>query len=306
MNPCRGLAVVFALACVNANGQEPAQRLAARALGDTPLVSDLSELCDGIGGRPTGSAACNRAVEWAAKKFREAGADSVKTESFSVPHLWLPGSAEAQAIAPEKFDIRIAAAPFSPSTTGTIEAPLVDAGEAKSEELAKIAASLKGAILLVRSQEMKTFDDLFAEYVRNGSLLDAAKKYQPAAILLESTRPRGLLYRHPVTFDSSLAPAPMAVISRENAERLGRLAQHQQVKVRLSLQNRTGGEYESKNVIAEIRGREKPNEVVLIGAHLDSWDLGTGAEDNGVNAAMVIDALRGFKQLGLKPRRTIR
>src|ERR1019366_9781793 len=64
--------------------------------------------------------------------------------------------------------------------------------------------------------------------------------------------------------------------------------------------------YESRNVIAEIRGREKPDEIVLVGAHLDSWDLGTGAEDNGVNAAMVIDLLRGFKELKVAPRRTIR
>jgi carboxypeptidase Q len=136
--------------------------------------------------------------------------------------------------------------------------------------------------------------------------VEAANKYQPAAMLLESTRPRGLLYRHPVSLDSSLAPVPMAIVAREQAERLGRLAEHGEVRLRLSLQNQTGGAYESKNVIADIRGREKPDEIVLIGAHLDSWDLGTGAEDNGVNASMVIDALRGFKQLKIAPRRTIR
>src|SRR5207302_5316954 len=78
------------------------------------------------------------------------------------------------------------------------------------------------------------------------------------------------------------------------------------VRVRLSITNRTAPTYQSKNVIAEIRGREKPDEIVLVGAHLDSWDLGTGAEDNGVNASMVIDLARAFHDLGLVPRRTIR
>jgi hypothetical protein len=299
------LVSALAAACLLC-AQDVPQRLSARALGDTPMLSDLSELCDGIGGRPTGSAACDRAVQWAAKKFRDAGADAVSVESFPVPNLWLPGSAEAVATAPERFNIRIAAAPFSPSTKGSIEARVIDAGDAKPETFAKLGESLKGAIVLIRSQEMKTFDDLFAEYMRNGPLTEAARKYQPAAMLLESTRPRSLLYRHPVSFDSSLAPVPFAIIGREQAERLGRLAERGEVRVRLSLQNQVGGAYESKNVIAEIRGREKPDEVVLIGAHLDSWDLGTGAEDNGVNVAMVIDALRGFKQLKVAPRRTIR
>jgi hypothetical protein len=109
--------------------QDAPQRLAARALGPTPMLDDLRELCDGIGGRPTGSAACDRSVEWAARKFREAGISKVSMESFEVPSLWLPVSAEASAIAPESFSIRIAAAPFSPSTRGTLEAALVDAGD---------------------------------------------------------------------------------------------------------------------------------------------------------------------------------
>lgn len=283
-----------------------AQRLTARALGDTPLLSDLRELCDGIGGRPTGSAACDRAVQWAVAKFRDAGADRVDVENFTVPNLWLPVSAEASALAPEQFTIRIAAAPFSPSTKGALEAPLIDIGEGTPDSFAKLGPSARGAILLVRSQEMKTLDDLFAEYLRNSSLIAAATKYKPAAILLQSTRPRGLLYRHPVSNDSSLAPVPMAIVSREHAARLSRLAEKSPVRLRLAIQNQTGGPYQAKNVIAEIRGRELPGEVVLIGAHLDSWDLGTGAEDNGVNAAMLIDALRGFKQLHAAPRRTIR
>lgn len=303
---CRVLVSALAAVCLAAAQQDAPQRLAARAIGETPLLSDVQELCDGIGGRPTGSAACDRAVQWAAQKFRQAGADQVTVESFPVPNLWLGVSAQASVVAPEQFDVRLAAAPFSSSTKGSLEAPLVDVGEGTLEAFEKVRRQVKGAIVLVRSKEMKTFDDLFAEYLRNATLLEAAAKYKPAAMLLESTRPRGLLYRHPITLDSSLAPFPAAIVSREHSERLLRLAAKGEVRMRLSIENKTGGPYESNNVVAEVRGREKPDEVVLIGAHLDSWDLGTGAEDNGVNAAMVIDALRGFKQLGVAPRRTIR
>lgn len=286
--------------------ESDAARLAARASGDTPLVQDLRELCDGIGGRPTGSDACKRAEQWAVRKFRAMGIDKVRLEPFTVPNLWLGESSEASVIEPIGFPVRVAAAPFTASTKGFIEGPVIDAGEGSPQDFAKIGGKGRGSILLVHSNEMKTFDDLFAEYMKNPELLKGAMKAGAAALLIESTRPRGLLYRHPLTGDSSLAPVPSAIVSREQAERIGRLAASGTVRMRLRLTNRTGGPYSSNNVVAEIRGREKPDEVVLIGAHLDSWDLGTGAEDNGVNAALVLDVARGFQQLGVHPRRTIR
>lgn len=282
------------------------QKLASRAETSSALLDYTRELCDTVGGRPTGSPACDRAVDWAAKKFRDAGIQKVSVEPFTVPRLWLPGTAEASATAPEKWTLRIAAAPMSPSTKGAIEAKLVDVGDGSPEAFAKAAGSLKGAIALVRSNEMKTFDDLFAEYLKNPGLIESSQKYGLAALLLESTRPRGLLYRHPISLTNDLAPVPAAVVSREHAERLGRLAENGEVRVRLSIANKIGGPYQSRNVIAEIPGREKPAEIVLLGAHLDSWDLGTGAEDNGINAAMVIDTARAFQELAVKPRRTIR
>ena len=286
--------------------EDAPHRLAARAKGDTPLMTDLRELCDGIGGRPTGSAACDRAIEWAAKKFRDIGIQNVSVEPYQARSMWLPVSAEASAVSPAAFNIRIAAAPMSPSSKGTIEARIIDAGEGTPEAFAKLGGTIRGAILLVHSSEMKNFDDLFAEYMRNAVLMDAVRKHQPIALLLESTRPRGLLYRHPISIDLTYAPVPTAIISREHAERLARLAEKDEVRVRLSITNQTAPSYTSKNVIAEIPGREKPDEIVLIGAHLDSWDLGTGAEDNGVNAALVIDLARAFHDLGIVPRRTLR
>ena len=271
-----------------------------------PSSPIFASFATALAGAPPDRSPANAPSDGLRKNSARPACTNVSVESFKVPNLWLPVSAEATALSPERFSIRIAAAPFSPSTNGTLEAPLLDAGEATPESFAKLGPALKGAIVLVHSKEMKTFDDLFAEYLRNASLLEAMRKYQPAAMLLQSTRPRGLLYRHPITLDSSLSFAPAAIISREHAERLARLAEKGPVTLRLAIVNKTGGAYQSNNVIAEIRGREKPDEVVLIGAHLDSWDLGTGAEDNGVNAAMVIDLARAFQQLNLHPRRTIR
>jgi len=298
------IAVFAALVC--RAGDDAQQRLAGRAFGDTPLMRDLEELCDRVGGRPTGSPACERAIDWAAAKFKAAGVDSVALESFTVPQLWLPQTAEAECLAPERFPLRLAAAPSSASTEGALEARLVDAGEGTPEAFAHLGDRARGAIALIASREMKTLDDLFAEYMRNGPMTEAARKAGVAALLLESTRPRGLLYRHPVAMANERFTVPAAVISREQAARLARMAAGGDVRLRLRLTNRTGGAFEARNVVAEIRGRERPEEIVLLGAHLDSWDLGTGAEDNGVNSAMVIDAARAVRELQLKPRRTIR
>jgi Iap family predicted aminopeptidase len=299
----------LALAALPALSSPPgAAALVARSLGATPLMDDLRELCDSIGGRPAGSPANARAVAWAAAKLREAGVDSVKLEPFTVPGLWLPGPTEASCVAPEEFPLRVAATPFSASTPGgkAIEARVVDAGAGQSADYARLGASAQGSIALVHNPEMKTADDLFGEYIRNNAILDAATKAQVAAVFLQSSRPRGLLYRHPMGLGAQPAPIPVALLAREQFERLARLAAKGEVKVSLRVDSKTGPAYESHNVVAEIRGRERPKEVVLLGAHLDSWDLGTGANDNGVNVALVIDVARGLKALGLTPRRTLR
>ncbi len=284
---------------------DPRPALLKRAAGETPLAKDLEDLCDHVGGRATGTAACTRAVAWAQARFQSIGLPKVSTESFSVPVRWVPGTAEVRVVAPESFAVRSAAAPMSPSMAAPLEARLVDAGEGTAADFVRLGKSAAGAILLVHQKPMKSLDDLFEEYMKSPPLLAAAHASGVAAVLLESTRLRGLLYRHPVAF-GALAPMPVAVISRESAERMGRLLAQGEVRVRMQLESETGGAYTSENVIGEIPGREKPEEVVLLGAHLDSWDLGTGAEDNGVNAALVLDVARAFVDLGLKPRRTVR
>ena len=285
-----------------------AELLAERERGPTPMLDDLRELCDDIGGRPTGSKACDRAVDWAVARFRAAGVESTWTETYTVPGSWVGGADSAECLSPAKFPIRVAASPFTVPTPGgqPLEAPLVNAGEGDAESFAQFGDKARGAIALVLSREMRTADDLFAEYGRDGPMLAAAQRAAVAGLLVQSAQHGVLLYRHPVGWGGQSFPLPVAIAARVQAARLARLSEHEQVRVRLDLPSRVGGPYQARNVVAEIRGRERPEEIVLIGAHLDSWDLGTGAEDNGVNATMVIDIARSFKALELAPRRTVR
>lgn len=272
-----------------------APQLAEAMRGQTPVFDDLSELCDRIGGRPTGSAACRRAVAWAAKKFREAGADSVRTEGYRVPSLWLPVSESAASLSPERFRLRVMAAPGTPGVALS-----------NARLVTKLDESARGAVLLGTSEEMKTLGDLFGEYQRTPALLADAKKAGAAALLLQSMQPRELLSRRPVVMNGGLETIPVVLVAREQAGRLARLAARGEVRIQLNVVNRTGPAYTAENVVAEIRGREKPDEIVVIGAHLDSWDSGTGAEDDGANCAMIIDLVRQMKKLEMRPRRTVR
>ena len=275
-----------------------AELLAARERGETPFLDDLRQLCDTIGGRPTGSKACDHAVDWAVGRFREAGVDSTWTETYTIPGSWAGGADRAECIAPTRFPIRVVAGPFTVATPegNPLEAPLVNAGDGSEESFARLGEKARGSIALVMAPEMKTAADLFAEYGRDPAMFAAAERAGVAALMLQSTRPGVLLYRHPMGLGGDSLPIPAAIVARVHAARLARLSEQGEVRVRLDLPSRIGGPYTARNVVAEIRGRDRPDEIVLIGAHLDSWDLGTGAEDNGVNAAMVIDIARSFRR----------
>jgi hypothetical protein len=278
--------------------------LLAKVRSSNAMVDDLRELCDTIGGRPTPSAAGARAEEWAAHKFREAGVP-VTLESYTLPSSWRSRGAWAQTIDPVAFPLRIAVAPFTASTPGTVEAPLVDFGDGNPDLLAKVPPS-PGKIAFVHTGIMNSLDDLFGDYLRIKALLETAKRTGVVAMLLESSQRRSLLYRHPMSLDGTIVPLPVAVVARDHAERLVRLMARGPVSVRMTIDNEIGRTASAHNVVAEIRGTDKADEIVVIGAHLDSWDLGTGALDNGVNAATVIDLARQIQALGMQPRRTIR
>ncbi len=169
------------------------------------------------------------------------------------------------------------------------------------------AGDISGKIVLVHTVVLKTWDDLFAEYSKAPPVIDLAVKGKAKAIAFMATREHDILYRHTNAGFGEIDKLPMVLVAREDGERIARLlASGNLVWADLSIPNQIGGPIKAANVIAELRGSEKPDEFVILGAHLDSWELGTGALDNGCNAALVVDALRAIKASGVKPRRTIR
>ncbi len=289
-------------ACEEAN-----PKIIATALGPSPLESNLRRLTDEIGGRVTGSAAMKRAVTWGVAAFRAAGVDA-HTEEFTIPVTWSEGETRLEILSPTPFPVRLVSVAWSPATPSSgIEADLLDVGEGAEADFVRVSGDAEGKILLVRAEPLRTWDDLFAEYTRAWDTIGRAVRAGAAAILWTATRERGLLYRHENGMTGQLDRLPQAIVAREDALRIARfLGEGQRVRVRLSLPNRVGGPAEQENVVGEIRGREKPDEIVILGAHLDSWELGTGALDDGCNAALVIDAARAILASGVRPRRTIR
>jgi carboxypeptidase Q len=285
-----------------------APQMIQSAEGPSPLEDNLRTLTGSIGGRVTGSPAAARAVSWGVEAMRKAGVDAVHTEKFTVAAGWSEGRTRVEVLAPAAFAVRLVSAGWSPPTPdGGVTADIVDVGKGDQAEFAKAGAAAKGAILLVHSMPLVTWDDLDREYDHQPGIIQRARDAGAAAIFWMSTRPNLLLYRHTVTPDGRIEALPQAIVAREDAGRIARLlATGQTVRVHFEMPNRVTGPVESENVVGEIRGREKPEEFVLLGAHLDSWDLGTGALDNGCNAALVIDAARVIHQSGNIPRRSIR
>jgi hypothetical protein len=286
---------------------DAAARLVAAVLGETPMVDDLRVLTDEIGGRPTGSAANLRSVEWALERLREAGVEARK-EAFEMPALWLERSASATVSGNGVgFSPRVAAMPYSTATSaeGTT-APLVDGGRGTEEDFERLGETARGAFVLVETVELADVPGLFTEYIEAAAIEKRAFAAGVAGVVYMGSRPRDVLYRH----NASLGPDnrhPMLVMERDDASRSLRLLRGGgALEIHVVLDIQSGGPYESYNVLGEIPGSGHPEEFVVVGAHLDSWGIGTGALDNGCNVAMLIDLARQIRRLGLQPRRTIR
>lgn len=286
--------------------QDPAGRVISEALKPSSIDTNLQRLTDQIGGRVPGTPAMQRAVEWGVEAFRAAGADSVHTEDFEIQTSWAEGATQMSIVAPEQLKVRVVSLAWAPALAAQHHVPIVDLGSGTADDFVK-AGNFSGAILLVHSEEMKTWDDLFAEYLRAPAIIERAVRGKAVAIAFQSTRPQDLLYRHTNSLAGEIDRLPMVLVAREDAARMGRLlASGQKLYADLEIPNRIGGPIQASNVVAEIRGSEKPDEFTILGAHLDSWELGTGALDDGCNAALVIDALRAIKASGLQPRRSMR
>jgi carboxypeptidase Q len=297
-----------ACSATEASCAEAAAKILPQVMGPSPLEDNLRRLTDEVGGRVTGSPQMAKAVDWATAAFRAEGVD-VHTEKYTLPLTWSEGETQLELLEPLKFPVRLVAEGWSPPTpSGGIEAQLIDIGYGTDQDFARAGASVKGAILLAWTDLGSTWADLFNEYSQPPPVIDRAVKNGAAAILWMGARERLLLYRHTNTGDARLDRIPQAIVAREDAMRLARTIATNpgKVRARFTMPNKIGPATEQENVVGEIRGREKPDEAIILAAHLDSWDLGTGALDNGCNAALVIEAARAIKATGLVPRRTIR
>jgi carboxypeptidase Q len=312
------LIVTFSLICLAA-APDDASQLIQIALEPSQLENNLRHLTDEIGGRVPGTPAMQRAVEWGEQAFRAAGADSVHTEEFTIPHSWSEGATELTVTAtgtaldpkPSKipkveFRVRAVSMAWAPALSAAKHVPVVDAGEGTADDFKK-AGDISSKLVLVHTTVLKTWDDLFAEYAKAPPAIDAAVKGKAKAVAFIATREHDILYRHTNSVAGEIDRLPMVLVAREDGERIARLlASGHPVWADLAIPNQVGGPIKAANVIAEIKGAEKPDEFVILGAHLDSWELGTGALDNGCNAALVVDALRTVKASALRPKRSIR
>jgi carboxypeptidase Q len=309
----------LALAAAPAADTNAENQVIQAALQPSALESNLHHLTDEIGGRVPGTLAMTHAVEWGVVAFTAAGADAVHTEGFSIPNSWSEGATEVTAttsyqISATKvggtvlsvFRVRAVSLAWAPALAPVKHVPIVDVGEGADADFKK-AGDISGKLVLVHSTVLKTWDDLFAEYSKAPPVIDLAVKGKAKAIAFMATREHDILYRHTNSVAGEIDKLPGLIVAREDGERIARLlATGNLVWADLSIPNQIGPPIRAANVIAEITGSEKPDEFVILGAHLDSWELGTGALDNGCNAAMVIDALRAIKASGIKPKRTIR
>ncbi|HET7105844.1 MAG TPA: M20/M25/M40 family metallo-hydrolase [Candidatus Acidoferrum sp.] len=287
---------------------QAAAKITPIVMGESPLEENLRRLTDGIGGRVTGSPEMAKAVEWGVAGFRAAGVD-VHTENYTLPVAWREGDTRMEVMGAPHFSVSLVSLGLSPATpAGGLEGVLVNIGSGSEADFARAGSALKGAILIVHTEVSYTWADLFNEYKTPPAIIERALKAGAAAILWTGERERKLLYRHTNSTDGKLESIPQAVVAREDGLRLERAAKTNpgKIRVRLTMPNKIGGPVEQQNVVGEIRGYKKPDEIVVLGAHLDSWELGTGALDNGCNAALVVEAARAIKASGLLPRRTIR
>jgi len=308
-----GAAAIVAALAVSADGQpasswinayrDTATRLIKAATADDFAWQRLAELTDTYGSRLSGSDNLGRAIVWAAETMKKDGLENVRTEKVMVPK-WTRGRESAEIVDPPRHVLPILGLGGSVATPpGGLEAEVLVVES--FNELRMRAADAKGRIVL--------FNQAFTNYAdtvsyRTGSARAAAQA-GAVGVLVRSVGPVGLRTPHTGSFQyqADLPQIPAAAISGEDANRIARTtARGRKVRVHLYLEGRSEGDAESANVVAEIRGRERPEEIVVLGGHLDSWDVGAGASDDGVGCVITWEALRLMKKLGIQPRRTVR
>ncbi len=292
---------------------QDADLLVTHALARPSAYETLSWLTDEIGPRPSGSANAARAVEWTTGQFRAWGID-VRTEKVVVPH-WVRGDERALLVSHHDQKIVLTALGGSVATPAAgITADVVEVSS--FDELKQLGEKVRGKIVYFNNpmdlelvKARRSFEAYSRAVIYRGSGASRAAEYGALAAVIRSVASASLRTPHTgaLRYDPKQPKIPAAAMTTEDAELVHRLlARGDRVRMRLVLTPKTLPDVESANVVAEIRGSEKPEEIVLIGGHLDSWDLGTGAIDDGSGVAMVMDAMRVMKESGVRPKRTIR
>lgn len=288
---------MLALAAASAGaGREAFDTATARRVAETALhgrsLDYATELTTTIGARVTGSRSYQRAVAWAIDRFIAAGAATAVRAPFTIARGWERAfPATGRIVAPVQQTLRIASLGWSPSTPEEgVEARLV----AGDDALGRAPESARGRIVMMTGRVPPDFDRTL---MAAGAL--ALLFQDPDAEDGLTARVRG--------YGGDIAPLPSATIARSDALLLRRLMAGGPVRIALALPNATTTDRVAvDNVIAELRGRDRPEEFVIVGAHLDSWDAGTGAQDNAAGVAMVLEAARAIAAAGRPPRRSIR
>jgi len=280
-----------------------ANRLIDAALRDSAAWQKLARLTDTFGHRLSGSEALERAIDWMLAEMRREGLDSVRGEPVMVPR-WVRGEERAELVVPRPLRLPMLGLGGSIGTPreGVTAEVLVVSSFADLERQAERA---RGKIVL--------FDVPFTsygatvQYRGNGAV--AAARAGAVAALVRSVGPYSLRTPHTggMGYDASVPKVPAAAITSEDAAMLHRMQDRgERVVVRLRMGARSEADVQSRNVVAELRGREHPEQVVVMGGHTDSWDVGQGAQDDAGGVVAAWEALRLIKALGLQPRRTIR
>ena len=292
-----------------ASASEAPPRIIGEVFANGRQLAYVSTLSDEIGSRLTGSAGARRAEEWAEGEMKRLGLSNVRREPYRMAASWERGAATASLLSDgTRRPLAVASYTWTPGTSGAVEGEVVDVGAGKPEDVRRVAAQLKGRVALV-VPEGADLNSVIYNFYRAPGLVRELKDAGALAVLIAADKPHSILYTAPVEFSATgrLAALPTLSLAREDVLLLRRLlSQNRMPRMRLDVANRIGGAFESTNVVGEIEGGETPNEIVVVGAHLDSNDLGPGALDNAAGSAAVLETARAIKALGLRPRRTIR
>ncbi|MEO8704007.1 MAG: M20/M25/M40 family metallo-hydrolase [Kofleriaceae bacterium] len=287
-----------------------AERIIATARADRGAYTKLAELTDRIGNRVTGSPQLDQAIAWASKSMKDDGFE-VRTEPVPVT-VWQRGVEEAAITQPIARPLRLIGLGGSVATPkGGVTAPVIVIRS--FEELDKRADEVKGRIVLydvAMPVYSETTGSGYGDVVKfRGRGPSRAAKLGAVAVLMRSVTAHSLRTPHTgaLRYDPEITQLkiPAAAVTVEDSALLVRLAEKGPVSVKLVLESKSL-EGQSANVIGELRGKDKPDEIVVLGAHLDSWDVGQGAHDDGAGCVTMMQAITTLKRLGLQPRRTIR